>query len=328
MQHVRNYVAPMASLPQWPPEVSLWLLYTLIIVAERYLSGVGRSHPAHALNLLAIGMARKVQRPDNSRSQQRISGLMALLSLTLPWLVIVAMVMWISELDWIIDALILFVCLHSCSARKDFNAIAGHLKLGHNERAKALNQAYVSRDTSRLSELGNTKAGIEWYSRFITQAWVSTLLWFVVVGPLAALAYRIIYQLAQAWPATQTQWRDFGFAANWLARAFSWPGVYLVLLMLAMRQLLGGKVLPWRFAQQPYMHAQDGKIWRAVASRLHITLGGPIMLNGRKRVRPKFHFGAEPSPHALPKLGRLMTRIQLCTWLIISPLLLIGLVIQ
>lgn len=318
----------MANLPQWQPEFYLWLLYTLILIAERILPVPRLSHPFFIFRQLASGMARKVHKAHHSRSQQRISGLMAVITLTSPWLIIAALLLWMSDLDFVLHALILFLCLFSQQAALQFKRIQNALQSGQKQLARELAQRYLSRDTHQLSALGIQKASIEWYSRFVIQGWLATLLWFALAGPLGAIAYRCLYELAQAWPVQRKQWHDFGFAANYLMRSFAWPASFLAYLVLALRQLLGGNILPWRMAPQPYLHVQDGRLWRAFASKLRCALGGPIYLDQVKRQRPRFSYGDEPNLSTMAEAGRLTLKFQLTCWLILSPLFLIGILIH
>ena len=316
----------MATLPQWQPEFYYWLLISAVILAERFIPAPRLSHPLMIWRRIALAMAHKVHKLSHSRSQQRISGLMAALTLLAPWLVIAALLYWISDLDWLFSALMLFFCLHSHSALRDIRNTQQALAQGQKHLARELVQRHLARDAATLSPLGIHKASIESHSRLLVHGWLATLLWFVIAGPVAALAYRGLYEIAQAWPVARRQWRDFGFAANWLMRGLAWPAVMLAWGVLALRQLLGGKILPYRFAAQPFMHSNDGRLWRAVAHRLQISLGGPIMLDGIKQQRPRFLMGAEASAIDIRRCLQLGYKLQVACWLILSPLFLIGIV--
>lgn len=315
----------MATMPLWPPEVLNWLLFSLILVAERLMPLPRHLHPLHGFRALARGMAAKVhpslQRP---RSQQRISGLMALLLLTLPWLVIAAVLYGLTQLNWLFAALVLFFCLYSNAPAREYQRI----RHAHQHQQKLLArerlQPLVARQTRTLSSIGIAKAAIEWYSRTLTTGWLGVLLWFVIAGPIAALAYRLLLELAGCWPVTRRHWRDFGALSSALAQLASWPAYTLQWLLFAVRSLLGGKVLPWSFAAQPWITAADGRLWRAVAMRLQCRLGGPVILDGQKRPRPRFQFGEEPQPHQLQRAAHVVLLTQIAWWLILSPLFLLG----
>lgn len=317
----------MASLLQWPPDLYVWLLFSLVLVAERVLPTPSHNHPLQLLRMLARAMARKVHKPGQSRSQQRISGLMATLTLLAPWLVILALLFWMSDLDWALSALVLYITLASRSQSSAYRRIEEAVKLGHNQLARELLDPHVTRETAQLSALGLRKANLEWYSRFIVQGWFATLFWFSLLGPVAALAYRGLYELAAAWPSMRKSSHDFGFAANWLARRLAWPATLIIYLLLALREVLTGKLLPWRFTQQRFVHAQDGRLWRALARNLQTALGGPIMLEGEKRQRPRFISGSEPDQATVRRGQLVLNRLQWIGWLSLSPLYLIGLVI-
>lgn len=316
----------MATLPQWQPEFYFWLLISCVILTERFIPAPRLSHPLMIWRRLALAMAHKVHKPDHPRSQQRISGLMAALTLLAPWLAIAALLYWMSDLDWLFSALVLFFCLHSHSALRDIRNTQQALALGQKQLARELLQRHLARDTAKLSPLGVHKASIECHSRLLVHGWLATLLWFIIAGPVAALAYRGLYEIALAWPVARRQWRDFGFAANWLMRGFAWPAVAFAWFVLALRHLLSGKILPWRFAAQPFMHSNDGRLWRGIAHRLQISLGGPVLLDGIKQQRPRFAMAAEATATDVSRSLKLGYKLQLACWLILSPLFLIGIV--
>lgn len=317
----------MATMPLWPPEVLNWLLFSLVLVAERLLPLPRHLHPLHGFRALARGMAAKVHPSlQRSRSQQRISGLLATLLLTLPWLTIAALLYWLSQLNWLFAALLLFFSLCSNAPARDYQRIRHAHQRQQKQLARERLQPLVARQTHTLSAVGIAKVAIEWYSRTLTIGWLGVLLWFVIAGPIAALAYRLLVELAASWPVTRRHWRDFGAFSNALAQLASWPAYTLQWLLFAVRSLLGGKVLPWSFATQPWITATDGRLWRGVAMRLQCRLGGPVILDGHKRQRPRFQFGAEPQPHHLQRAAHVLLLAQIAWWLIVSPLFLIGVI--
>lgn len=317
----------MATMLLWPPEVLHWLLFSLILLAERLLPLPRYMHPLQGFRALARGMAAKVHPSlQRSRSQQRISGLMATLLLTVPWLVIAALLYWLSQLNWLFAALLLFLSLYSNSPARDFQRLRYAHQRGQKALAREQLQPLVARDTRNLSSVGIAKAALEWYSRSCTSGWLGVLLWFVIAGPVAALAYRLLIELASTWPVQRRHWRDFGVFSNALATIASWPAYTLQWLLFALRTLLGGKLLPWGFASQPWMAVNHGRLWRAVAMRLHCRLGGPVMLDAHKRQRPRFGYGKEPDQSQLQRASHLFLLTQIAWWLLLSPLLLIGLV--
>ena len=315
----------MATMPPWPPELLHWLLFSLVLVAAHLSPLPKHLHPVFMLRQVAAAMARKVLKPaSQSRAQQRISGLMALLTLLLPWLLIAALAQWMSDMSWLFAAILLFICLSADSASQDMKRIQQALEGNHKHLARELVTPFLHRDTHTLSPVGLYKAAIEGYSRHLVGGWLATLVWFLLLGPVAALAHRMLYEVAQQWPLMRREWHDFGFAANYLYRASSWPAHLLAWLLFALRSLLGGKVLPWAASKQPFMHAQDLRLWRALSARLHVQLGGPVMLDSNKQQRPRFDYGPLPTAATLQRCLRLMRKWQIACWLLFSPLLLSG----
>lgn len=316
----------MATVPQWPPEVFHWLLFTLVVLIERYLPLPANIHPATAWRTLATAMAAKVHRPARSRSQQRIAGLMATLTLTLPWLAIAALLLWMAELNWLFSALVLYLCLGSQPAIALFSQVNASLLRGQKQLAREQIQPLLQRDCATLSTVGIRKALAEGSSRRLVQLWLAPLFWFILGGPLAALAYRMLYELTQAWPVMRRHWHDFGYAANALQRSLAWPAIVIGWSVLGVYQLLRGKVLPWQVAPQPFLHRQDAIWWRALAIIAGIRLSGPVKLDQQRCQRPHFNYAPdEPQATDLKRLHRYLLQWQIAIWLILSVLFLTGL---
>lgn len=318
-------VTVLQWLLEWQTEIFYWLLFTLVLGAERYLPLPAHFHPATALHTLAVAMAAKVHRPARSRSQQRIAGLMAVLTLLAPWLVIAALLLWMTELKWLFNALVLYLCLGSTRAASCRIELA--LQQGQKQLAREHLQPFVQRDCQTLSATGIRKANAEASSRRLLMLWLAPLFWFFVGGPLAALAYRMLYDLATAWPVMRSKWQDFGLAASELIRSLAWPAVFIGWVILFSHRLLRGRILPWSSPENPYLHRQDAIWWRALAANLQIRLSGTVILNGKRCSRPCFNY----SPHELTAedmrhFQNYLRNWQLVIWLLCSLILLTGLV--
>ncbi|RUO26481.1 hypothetical protein CWE09_07170 [Aliidiomarina minuta] len=309
----------------WQPDVLHWLLFSLVIWGERLLPLPFYLHPLSIFHSLAMRMAKRVH-PScaRSRTQQRISGLMAPMVLITPWLVIAALIYWLSPSDWLFAALLLFISLRTHSAIRDHTSIQQALELQQKQLAREFLQPYVARDSKPLSLLGIRKASIEWLPRYWVESWLGVIFWFLLAGPVVALGYRMLIDLQRAWPASQQHWRDFAAPVAAFAQIASWPAFFLYWLLLALRQLLSGKVLPWSFTAQRWITAPEGRLLRALSMRLKCRLGGPVFLDGIKRQRPRFQYGNEPENKELQATRRLLLHSQITCWLLLSPLFLLG----
>lgn len=310
----------------WQPDVLHWLLFSLVIWGERLLPLPYYLHPLSIFHTLAMRMSKRVHPSlKRSRTQQRISGLLAPLVLITPWLTIATLIYWLSPSDWLFAALLLFISLRTQTAIRDHNRIQQAAERQQKQLARELLQPYVARDTQPLSLLGIRKTSVEWLPRYWVQNWLGVIFWFLLAGPVVALGYRMLIELHLAWPVKQKHWQDFAAPVAAFAQLASWPGYFIFWFLLALRQLLSGKVLPWKFTAQRWITAPEGRLLRALSMRLQCRLGGPVFLDGIKRQRPRFQYGDEPENKAFQATRRLLLHCQIACWLLLSPLFLLGL---
>lgn len=143
----------------------------------------------------------------------------------------------------------------------------------------------VSRDTINMNMPDARRAALESLAENASDAVIAPLFWFLLLGPTAAVTYRMVNTLDAMWGYRNQRYGSFGWcaakvddAANWLpARITAW-------LMLR-----AGKSAKWAdIKQQAETHASPNAGWPevALAFAANLQLGGPVMRSGVIDERP------------------------------------------
>ncbi|MDQ6992201.1 MAG: adenosylcobinamide-phosphate synthase CbiB [Mariprofundus sp.] len=203
------------------------------------------------------------------------------------WLIVTIMplgLLWGGHLyvGWLFDVLLLWAALGWKSLFQHVQAV-----IVSESRAEArLSVAQiVSRDTAAMSEQDARRAALESLAENASDAVVAPLFWFLLLGPVGAVLYRMLNTLDAMWGYRNSRYQAFGWwaarvddVANWIpARITAW-------LMLRV-----GRSTDWRVIQkQASTHASPNAGWPevALAYAADVQLGGSVIRAGIIDERP------------------------------------------
>ena len=230
----------------------------------------------------------------NSPQQQLISGslsILLMLSLIMP---ITALLLLFADNNWPLDAAILYLCLQWQPIRRDIVTIQNNLSTASRSYAKQLLGFRLRRETTALSEMGLAKATIEMAALRYFYTYISILLSFMLLGPLAALMMRCLFELGQAWQDTPLQHNRYTLPLNQLRALLEWLPKRLWLGML---RLSSGWLVTGRYIQQQAGVARGRmSLLAATAVLSRRNLGGPVLYASKKIRYPRVEVGANPQP--------------------------------
>jgi len=289
----------------WP----LFQPFFSVLVAvgcERLLPILPQWDPFILFRGMASNLEQKVNpsKAANSFQQQLISGslsILLMLSLVLP---LAALLIWLSDAGWTLSAALLYLSLQWQPVRRDIATISRSLQQQNKDYAKQLLALRVRRETQSLSEMGIAKAAIEMASLRYFYSYVSVVIGFLLLGPLAALSLRCLFELGQAWLDKPLQTNGYTLPLNRLRKVVEWlPGrLWLCLLRLSAGWQVSGRLI----------HQQAGgtrsrmPILAATASMDKLNLGGPAIYLQQKVRYPRIAAGKNPAAcDIMPALNRL-----------------------
>ena len=306
----------MAALwPIFSPLASLLLALLLEKLLPELGMGVWRSW-----GRLAIALQQKVnpwRRAEPSRQKQ--AGLLALIIMLLPLLLIAFALPRLFHPSWLVNTLLLWLAFAWTPIRRDARRIAAALDNDDKQSARELLQPWLLRNTNALSNVGIAKGCIEMLLLRALRNRLLVLLWFVLVGPLAALGARACAELARLWNCKCQHSRYFGRAASQLLRLLEAPALWLTILLLKIRR---PQPITIEEARSP-IGQHTGLLLRHAAASLHLRLGGPVLYDGEKQRRPRYSSGREPDSDSIRATLSLLRRHQQL-WLLLLTAFYLG----
>ncbi len=143
----------------------------------------------------------------------------------------------------------------------------------------------VSRDTAEMSQEDARRAALESLAENASDAVIAPLFWFILLGPMGAVAYRMVNTLDAMWGYRNERYLEFGFCTAKVDDAANW----LPARITARLMLLIGRSTDWETVrEQASTHASPNAGWPevALAYAADVKLGGPVQRGGEIDERP------------------------------------------
>ncbi|NVK57676.1 MAG: cobalamin biosynthesis protein [Alteromonadaceae bacterium] len=305
-----------------PPTFTLAVMIALIvIIIDRVWHISAQVHPLTLYRLLVINLAKKVRPPLSAPvSQHYISGSLGIMVLTVPFLIVLALILSVAHYQWFFDAVILFLCLNFYAVRRTYKRVIA--ALSHNKKLLARERLIqlVARQTTTLSDIGIAKAAIEAYLLRFLQQYIGVLFWYFILGPLAALSYRLLLEFRWQWHRKYIKNKYFSLPAYWLTQCLIVPAycVGAILLVLCTSPLKA--IRGCRYAGQRDLTSLLLAIFGA---GMGFTLGGPAIYDGITHRHTRVGGSRQVR---LSDLTFSLRAVNRATWLLVSLLTLLLLV--
>ncbi len=276
------------------------------------------AHPTRLWRGFAKVLADKVN-TSGSYSQRALSGTLAWLLMIIPALAILialSMLVWQPQL---FELALLLLAIDWRNSDKLANILISSMASEDKKRARSELGFRLNRDTSSLSQLGIGKAGAEALILGYGRNTVSVLFWFGLTGGIGAFLYRLIQELARAWSPSLPSQHPFGLAAVKILAILDFFPLRIFSLFIAL-----GKNMSYTLKQ---IFAQ-GKLWptpgpgwllASIGSKLELSLGGPAIYAGQKKVRPKLGGKIAPAAIHLSQIQKLLLS-RLIIWITLQSL--------
>ncbi len=273
-----------------------FLTLLLACIAERWLPLVSWYHPNTLLGGIFTALAKRVYREKESASYQKFSGTLAFL---LPLLILCPLTFGIFSFafhpDWL-GALLLYLMLDSQSGERKALRIARLLKQQQKTAARELAGTLLARENARLSEAGICKATIETMTLRLARHYFAVLFWFLLTGPIGALAYRLLTLMQQGWRAVMLPDSPFLLPLKRVLWLLEWLPVRLLALTL----LLGSQTRQGlhfiKYYARHYYQTNTGWLLSVLSASLGAQLGGPAYYRGVRYNRMRIGQQRQPVP--------------------------------
>lgn len=270
-----------ASVILWHPSLQVFWVLLLCVVMEKLFAWPDKYHPLSLARLLAHRMAVKVNPYSKaSQRQQIISGAMAVLILLLPQAVILSFIINIAEYPLFFDALLLLIALQFQPLIEKGRKVSKLLANDKKALARDVLASINLRETDKLSPLGIAKGTIESLLLRFNYQFTNVLFWYLVLGGVAALSYRLLYEFSHCWNTKLIRFQHFGYPAAYLLYLLQWLPNRISLIAMALAENINGAWQGYKSLSDKY---RPQNLLLAVAGgTLGIQLGGPAFYEGRK----------------------------------------------
>lgn len=292
------------------------LLASALLVAvlvDCFFGEPRRFHPLVGFGRLAAWLERGLN-VSNTSWVARCLGVVAWSLLLLPLICLSIVLLQLPEgWLWLYSVVALYFALAYRSLRQHVLAIY-HPLLKHDlPRARQALAMIVSRDTSELNAQGIRKAAIESCLENGADGVFAPLFWFVFLGPVGAITYRLINTLDAMWGYKNSRFRHFGWCAARMDDAANWLPARLV---AASYCLLGNAQLgikAWRSQAHLCQSPNAGPVMAAGAGALDVQLGGVATYDQQAVYKPALGTNKTASDKDLLRALRLL-RNTLLLW--------------
>ncbi|GAB3011954.1 cobalamin biosynthesis protein CobD/CbiB [Bowmanella dokdonensis] len=258
--------------------LAVWVVEKLWVWPDKY-------HPLSFFRLLALRMAEKVNPLDHSPGQQKLSGTLAPLVLLTPILICIGLFIGLAEYPVFFDTLLLYMAIRFQPVLRNMKRCEQALMASKKSLARDKAKTLLLRETDKLTVMGLSKAVIEaGLLRFFYQV-CTPIFWFLLLGGLGALTYRLLYEFRQVWSTKLPTYRHFGRPVAWITGVMQYIPVRIGLWILAITENI---TCAWRARRRLAKSCNSHSLLLAtVGGALGIELGGPAFYAGVKVRLPR-----------------------------------------
>lgn len=277
------------ELPPINHFISSVILLLAVISIKSAVALAIKHQPLNFFNFYCQKLAEKVNKSTNPENQQKIAGLVALVITLTPLIIILWLFEMFIEVTWLWYGLLLYIALGPFTVSRDSKLIAQALVANKNFAAKTSLQPYVLRETKALSTVGLSKACIEMQLLRTLQEIVVVSFYFLLFGPLFAVAYRLLLEMHYSWNVKKQRFFHFGQYPQLIINILQWLPVRLFILVMLLLSTKSNFLLTWRLIKGKFFVFNNNIALHCFALSLQIKLGGVAMVEGIKLRKPSFN---------------------------------------
>jgi adenosylcobinamide-phosphate synthase len=277
----------MADLPNLTAFSYQILILLITLISKSVISHFVPHEPLRFFQFYCEKLSDKVNKPQNSPKQQTISGLVAIIVTLVPIAVILYLFEAFIAVDYLWQGLLLYLALGSFGLAKINKSIAQAIVAKQNYVAKQTLQPWVLRETEPLSSLGLSKTAIEMMLLRTLQQGYCVAVIFLLLGPLAALLFRLLLEMHYSWNNKLTRFAYFGKYSQKIVNLLQWLPVRLFSLLILFTSLGKNFLLFWRLSKKHFFKLDNTIALLLVALSLEVRLGGVAMYNNADSANTK-----------------------------------------
>ncbi|MDD9158107.1 cobalamin biosynthesis family protein [Aliivibrio sp. S4TY2] len=279
------------------------------------------AHPMTIWRKFAELLANKV---NNTRSYQQrfLSGSLAWALMIIPaFIVCIAAqpIVWNLPL---FNLGLLLISLEWRGVEKLCKDTIQSINQNNKEEAKTALQPWVNRDVEPLSLLGLGKASAETIILGYARTVIGVLFWYGIAGGVGAFIYRLSLELARAWSPSRDSFRPFGIPALTIQTFLDFIPLKLFSLLCLIGKHLQSTLHTLNQQRKSWVNTNNAWLLIIIGKKFELSLGGPVIYQGKKISRPKLGGKIAPSALHLAQIHRFLSW-RIAIWLILQSTLMV-----
>lgn len=242
-------------------------------------------HPLTVYRFLAERMGQKVlPSPQDTAAQHAISGSLGVLLLIAPFVIVLAILVYMAEYPVFFEAIILVSILDFGTARYRFNRVLASIGKNKKVLTRETLAPLVARDCTTLTDVGVAKAAIESLLLRFYYQYCGVIFWFLLTGAIGALIYRLLLTTSWQWHYRRPGYQRFARPVRNLVKWLTF-----IPTALAAGIMLLATDMPAALNAVRNCPAKDftSLLLAAFGGGNHVQLGGPAIYSERKYRYPR-----------------------------------------
>jgi len=311
----------MMNLTNVPPVAQSITLLLVVVIIKSIVGKFSAPSKSHFFNFYCQRLADKVNKAENSAQQQTIAGFIAMLITLAPVIIILWLFAEFIAVPMLWQAVLLYLALGGFNLPAQAKKVAQAIVANDKYQAKQLLSPWLLRDTEQMSALGLNKACIETLLLRNLQLHFIVGFYFLLFGPLAALAFRLLLEMHYSWNIKQHRFHSFGKIVNQIVNILQWLPSRLFLFLQIIISVNQSTLLYWRLIKPLFFRLNNSISLSYLAYHLGIKLGGVAMYQKCKVRRASFNEqGQQPQPQDIIHTIKHIRKINFLTFALLSTL--------
>ncbi|MEH6393693.1 cobalamin biosynthesis protein CobD/CbiB [Pseudoalteromonas sp.] len=273
-----------------------FIVFILALLGERFLPLVSWYHPNTFLSGVFNALGKRVYRKKEAASYQYLSSSLCFILVLLVIMTLVILLVEFAYYPELLAGLILYLSLEWRTVESKALRIARLLKQNQKATARELLKPLLARQVDKLSNPGICKAVMETLILRVARHYFSVIFIYLLLGPMAALAYRLLTLIHQAWRRDRLPNSPFLTSLSWLLFFIEWLPTRLLALTIAASKASKLSIHYIKHYGRHFYQTNSGWLLSCCSASIGVQLGGPAMYKGSRF--DKMRIGTERLPQA------------------------------
>lgn len=273
-----------------------FIVFIGALLAERFLPLVSWYHPNTFLSAVFTALGKRIYRKNEATSYHYLSSSLCFILVTLVIMTLVILLLEFAYYPELLAGLILYLSLEWQNLESKARRIAQQLKKNQKATARELLKPLLARQVEKLSNPGICKAVMETLILKVARNYFSVIFIYLLLGPMVALAYRLLTLIHQAWRKDSLPNSPFLKPLNWLLYIVEWIPTRLLTLTIAASKGSKMSIHYIKHYGRHFYQTNSGWLLSCCSASVGVQLGGPAIYQGQRF--DKMRIGTERLPQA------------------------------